>query len=106
RSVIFPSRQRNPCIAVPPAASIGTMTSLGALDPSAPFGYGADINDRGWIVGSIDAAGGTAMHGFLWRDGKMTDLGTLGGRFSGATAINDRGQIVGRSETASGEWHA
>jgi len=84
----------------------GTMTSLGALDPSAPFGYGADINDRGWIVGSIDAAGGTAMHGFLWRDGKMTDLGTLGGRFSGATAINDRGQIVGRSETASGEWHA
>jgi probable HAF family extracellular repeat protein len=84
----------------------GKMINLGALDPSAPYGYGAAINDRGWVVGSADVAGGTAMHAFLWRDGKMTDLGTLGGRFSGAAAVNDRGQIVGRSETASGQWHA
>ena len=36
-----------------------------------------------------------ATHAFLWQDGAMTDLGTLGGRASWAYAINDRGQVVG-----------
>jgi probable HAF family extracellular repeat protein len=34
---------------------------------------------------------------FVWQDGVMTDLGTLGGTFSGAAGINDRGQIAGSS---------
>jgi probable HAF family extracellular repeat protein len=45
-------------------------------------------------------------HAFLWRDGEMTDLGTLGGSFSRAESINDRGQVVGLAETATGESHA
>lgn len=36
----------------------------------------------------------------------VTDLGTLGGNSSTATAINETGQIVGVSATAQGREHA
>jgi probable HAF family extracellular repeat protein len=42
---------------------------------------------------------------FLWRNGVMTDLGTLGGN-SAASGINSQGQIVGNSETPDGSAHA
>ncbi len=35
-----------------------------------------------------------------------TDLGTLGGDYSQASALNERGQIIGDSETVRGEDHA
>jgi probable HAF family extracellular repeat protein len=74
-------------------------------------------NDRGEIVGisetaDVDPLGetfscaaffgtphtGHSCRGFLWRDGAMTKLDTLGGNNSYATAANDRGQIVGWAE--------
>ena len=45
-------------------------------------------------------------HAFLYSNGRMTDLGTLGGGESHATGINDSGQVVGWSYTASGAKHA
>ncbi|WP_276326147.1 dockerin type I domain-containing protein [Pseudobacteroides cellulosolvens] len=42
----------------------------------------------------------------LCQNGIMTDLGTLGGKYSDATGINDKGQIVGCATTSDGNSHA
>jgi probable HAF family extracellular repeat protein len=74
-------------------------------------------NNRGEIVGiaetaTIDPLGetfscapffgtphsGHTCQGFLWRDGVMTALPTLGGNNSYATGANDRGRVVGWAE--------
>jgi probable HAF family extracellular repeat protein len=92
--------------------SNGTFTDLGTLTPFGPpqflrgssRGYG--INDAGTVVGQSTNADLTQRHAFVYQNGVMTDLGTLGGDESIAYAINNAGRIVGESKTASGAWHA
>ena len=43
-------------------------------------------------------------HPFLWENGVMTDLGTLGGEFGDANSINDEGRIIGNVKISE-EWH-
>src|SRR3989338_6815748 len=64
------------------------------------------INDQGQVIGATTVASGD-YHGFIWQNGVMTDLGTLG-RSSGTADINNLGQIVGAGWLASpppGEQH-
>jgi probable HAF family extracellular repeat protein len=53
------------------------------------------MNNRGQVVGGSNLAGDTESHAFLWEKGTLTDLSTLGGTFSAATAINDAGEVSG-----------
>jgi probable HAF family extracellular repeat protein len=88
-----------PAAADPAALHVVDLGTLaGACCSSA-----ASINDRGDVVGSSTAdANGFTSHAFLWRKGRMTDLGTLGGNYSAATDINNRGDVVGDSELYPG----
>jgi probable HAF family extracellular repeat protein len=59
------------------------------------------INEGGQVVGWSTTTS-NEIHAFRWSNGTMIDLGTLGGRYSRATAINDAGQIAGTSTAVSG----
>ncbi|WP_243689369.1 hypothetical protein [Geotalea toluenoxydans] len=41
------------------------------------------------------------MHAFIWQNGVMTDLGTLGGDWSLPFGINDKGQVIGYSASST-----
>jgi len=82
-------------------SSVGCGARLG----SEVFVPSGGINNLGQAVGTSETATGE-FHAFLWQAGALTDLGTLGGSFSGAQAINDVGQVVGVSRTAAGHLHA
>jgi probable HAF family extracellular repeat protein len=93
----------------------GEVTDLGTL----PGGYesqATDINGRGQVAGfasngihdqftSIFFGPGTAwstqLRSFIWQNGAMRDIGSLGGPDAAMTTLNARGQITGSSFTSS-----
>ncbi len=76
----------------------GSVTKLTAGFAQAAAATG--INDAGQVT--INDSG-TA---WLWHDGKLKQLPTLGGRLTDANAINAKGWITGMSTTAGEVGHA
>jgi len=99
----------------------GVKTDLGTLGGVNSSEQWAVNDDRGLIVGAAETSAGDPANedfcgfdadsgvpptgliclGFLWHDGVMTALPTLGGNNAQATGVNNRGQVVGLAETGT-----
>jgi probable HAF family extracellular repeat protein len=70
-----------------------------------PFaGVAKDINRHDAVVGSVQA--GFSSHAFIFQNGVLYDLGTLGGIRSDAFGVNNLGTVVGQSRTTDSGDHA
>jgi probable HAF family extracellular repeat protein len=83
---------------------LSLLGSLGGVTPDGFSGVASAISNVGDVVGYayLDASN---RHAFLYFNGKLTDIGSLGG-YSAALDVNDSGTIVGFSSTASSEGRA
>lgn len=81
-----------------PHYTITDLPSLGGTNSRAN-----SINNRGWLAGYSNLAGNQSRHAVLWRDGVITDLGTLGGPNSAVTwsVKSNAGLITGIAQTAT-----
>ncbi len=90
------------------------MIDLGTLGGPNSAVYWPVKDDIGLITGVSDTSDtdplgedfcaygtGLTCRGFLWHDGKMIELPTLGGNNGQATAVNNRGQVVGYAENSA-----
>lgn len=80
----------------------GITRALGAAGSAS---VATDIDQRGRVVGTTWTDAGDAR-AFVYRDGAMTELGTLGGNASRAESINTDGWVVGGAATADGTQRA
>lgn len=85
--------------------AVAAAHSLGILAPHGEQTVAFDINARGQAAVVLEDDDGY-QRAVLYEKGKLTDLGSLGGKFSDAKAINDKGQIIGSARTGEGKWRA
>ena len=83
--------------------SSGQVIDIGSLGGTRSVAEG--INASGQVVGWSYLPGNATYHGFLYANGSMNDLGTLGG-WSIAPGINGSGEICGYSLRGNGSWGA
>jgi probable HAF family extracellular repeat protein len=76
------------------------VKDLGTL--GGTFSLAGGLNDKGQVEGYATLPHDTATHAFLWRNGVMTDLGTLGGPNSTAAfRPSEKREVGGYAETSS-----
>jgi len=76
------------------------VINLQSLGGTSSVGY--SVNTRGWVAGRSNLPGNQSRHATLWRNGALTDLGTLGGANSAVLwpVKNLRGIVTGIAQTA------
>jgi probable HAF family extracellular repeat protein len=95
----------------------GVMRDLGTLGGTdSGASSGCDNQHSNLVVGGSftdpipipnPSTGFPTQHAFLWENGRMTDIPTLGGTSAGAQCANNQGQVIGQSNlTGDNEQHA
>jgi len=82
----------------------------GRFRPIGPVGRGGNrfiaeaVNSAGVVAGRMDTANGTEA--FLYNDGALSPIGSLGGYLTMPHALNERGDVVGSAGLADWTTHA
>jgi probable HAF family extracellular repeat protein len=84
-----------------------TLTDLGMFPGGNGYTVAYGLNASGQVVGYCATGSGAGTdRAFLYSNGMMTDLGTLGGSWGQGCGINASGQVVGVSTTSDGSYRA
>ncbi len=85
--------------------SNGVMTDIGVVWDDQHSSIAYDINDLGYVVGH-SFGDNHDNRSYLYNNGSVTDLNTLGGAYANAGSINNSNEVVGMSIYANGVTHA
>lgn len=90
----------------------GAVQNIGAAAPDFKASYARRINDAGWVVGALyNGVAGVESRPFVYRNGNVQLLPTLGGNAGAAYAVSNNGYVTGQAALAttppaSGGGHA
>jgi probable HAF family extracellular repeat protein len=85
-------RDANSAVLWPVKNNMGVVAGISQTD-------NVDPNNESWSCGAfLPARPGYTCVGFVWHDGRMSPLPTLGGPNGFATGVNNSGQVVGWAE--------
>ena len=87
------------------AAQTYTVTDLGVL-PGDNWSGAGGINSAGRITGAVGNYNNPSSSVFVYSEGSLTNLGTLGGSSGIGNGINASGQVAGYSQNASRTYRA
>jgi probable HAF family extracellular repeat protein len=87
--------------------ALGQTYSITELPTLGGSVFGSAVNDSGQVTGLSYLSDGVTEHAFIYSNGVMQDLGTLGGKDSAGYDINDSGQVTGNSaQSNNSTYHA